>query len=469
MQIAPAILSGWFFVPLTEIPDPEALKRTLTFVPKTFGDADPKAPIAMYSLERRGYLGVPREYGLAHFAHLPLIDQTVRGHRIVAPRRPDPNHPRVRDPAAQKQFMDDLLAGYSEHRSYIAMAPTGSGKTTCALNTIAEIGEKALILVHLERLMHQWVEEIESKLGIPRERIGIIQQNNCEIEGKDICVGLLHSVVRRDYGPEFYNAFGIVVFDEVHKVGSEFFAPAVHKFPSRYRMGLSATPKRKDGGDRVFMWHLGPIRVTSSAEALPMTCYVMDYRGPKPWGSNHGARVKALTLDSNRNAKIVGYIKYFYDKNRNALVVSESVDHLQKLMAMCEKMGIPRSKMGQFTSMRHEVQRDPSSLTKIKVVNRKQSKEELDFVRENSQIIFATYGMMTEGIDIPRLDAGIDATPRSAATQLTGRIRRPMPGKRKPVWFTIRDLSCPMSVRYFNGRCKDYQSTNVEVVYTQNG
>ncbi len=47
-------------------------------------------------------------------------------------------------------------------------------------------------------------------------------------------------------------------------------------------------------------------------------------------------------------------------------------------------------------------------MKKIKKI--KQKDAALDFVKANSQIIFATYGMMTEGIDIPRLDAG--STPR---------------------------------------------------------
>ncbi|AHC30483.1 hypothetical protein CC53_gp066 [Rhizobium phage vB_RleS_L338C] len=67
--------------------------------------------------------------------------------------------------------------------------------------------------------------------------------------------------------------------------------------------------------------------------------------------------------------------------------------------------------------------------------------------------------MMTEGIDIPRLDAGIDVLPRGDATQLIGRIRRPRPGKPEPVWITLLDTKCFMSKKYFERRCKDYQAT----------
>lgn len=461
-----AILAGWYYVPLSEVSSVRALRQRLTFQPRAYGNSEMPEPIKMFDDSLEGFIGVPREFGLREYRHLQIDDRTVLGAPIRGvSRRPNPNHPRVQNPQAQAQFMSDLRAGFDRHRSFIAMAATGSGKTVCALNTAALLGCRTLILVHLERLMLQWRDEIADKLGVPESRIGLVQQDACEWQSKDFCVGLLHSVVRRCYPDEFYRAFGLVVYDEVHKVGSQFFAPAVSLFPSRYRLGLSATPTRKDGGDQVFIWHLGPIRVKSDADALSMKVYVVPYQTrTKLWGATHGARVKCLSVDPVRNDLIVSFVKRFYESGRNALVVSESVAHLQKLIMMAERAGVPRTAMGQFTSEKHE--RTISAKTgKFVIAKRKQSKETLDKIKQESQIIFATYGMMTEGIDIPRLDAGIDATPRSAATQLIGRIRRPMPDKKMPVWITLRDIRCSVSERYFSSRCKDYRSSHAEVIF----
>ena len=128
--------------------------------------------------------------------------------------------------------------------------------------------------------MHQWLEEIQDKLGVPAERIGIAQQNRCEWAGKWFTVGLLHSVANREYDPGFYSAYGFVIFDEVHKIGTNFFAPAVSRFRARYRLGLSATVDREDGGSKVFYFHLGGIQVTSDAETLPMRVLGPRLRGP---------------------------------------------------------------------------------------------------------------------------------------------------------------------------------------------
>ena len=88
------------------------------------------------------------------------------------------------------------------------------------------------------------------------------------------------------------------------------------------------------------------------------------------------------------------------------------------------------------------------------LVQHKQSDATLDRVKAEADYIFATYGMITEGIDIPRLDAGLDATPLGKATQITGRIRRPMPGKAMPIWITLRDLMCAKSMKWFDKRCR---------------
>jgi superfamily II DNA or RNA helicase len=461
-----ALLTGWFYVPLSYLGagGSALIKRRLTHL-SPFAEPGTE-PLRLYDESREGFLGVPREFGLETFKNLPYDDQTVLGAKIEGVTRlPDPRHPRVRDPEQQARFMEDMLVALRQHKSMTAMAATGSGKTVVGLRTAAVLGRRTLILVHLERLMHQWVDEIREKLGVADDRIGIVQQNRCEWEGKDFAVGLLHSVCRRDYGQDFRNAFGFVIYDEVHKVGSQFFAPAVHQFPSRYRLGLSATMERSDGGDKVYFYHLGPIRVQSGAAALPMDVHAIPYAAKKPpFGRTRGSLVKAMTMDDDRNAMLVKHIVHMYRSGRQGLVVSDGVAHLQVLMEMCARAGVPPQAMGQYTGERHLVREDPKQPGRGRLTKIKLTKDQLDAVKANAQIIFATYGMMTEGIDIPRLDAGIDATPRGKATQIVGRIRRPMPGKKKPIWVTIRDVRCPRALGWYVSRCKDYRATGAEVI-----
>ena len=497
-----ALIAGWLYLPLSILGERRAslLRMQLQFLspfaqPTVELQADgtaritPPIPMQLYTDSMSGYLGVPRAWGLRHFADWEMEDYRTLGDSIRVAKRPDPNHPRVLNPAAQAMFFEDLIVGLREHTMLTAMAATGSGKTVSALNAAAELGHRTIILVHLNRLLRQWVGEIHDKLGVPKSRIGIAQQNTADWRGKDFVVGLLHSVAQRDYGAEFYNAFGFVINDECHKTSTDFFAPALSKFPAKYRLNLSATPTRKDRGEKVFFMHAGPIRVVSTAAASPIRIYVRDYHTvSKLWGTTNTSRVQCLTKDQDRNIFITRVIRQFYLNDRQALIVSDSVMHLQELMKLAEAHGVPRTLMGQFTGDIHTVvmakatvdmasrsdtvgpdwvvrTKDGELKLVAKLKKTKQRQEALDKIQNESQFIFATYGMMTEGIDIPRLDAGIDATPRGAATQLIGRLRRPVPGKRLPVWVTVRDVMCKMSMRWFEGRCKDYHATNAEVVY----
>jgi len=54
----------------------------------------------------------------------------------------------------------------------IIVAPPGSGKTVLSLAIIKDKQQPALILVHRKQLADQWIERIESFLGIPKKDIG---------------------------------------------------------------------------------------------------------------------------------------------------------------------------------------------------------------------------------------------------------------------------------------------------------
>lgn len=491
----PAILSGWYYAPYELIGSQAEigrLKQQLTFKSR-YAEASADPILLHYDWSEKGYLGVPREWGLSRWPTHPLIDRTCLGAPINPPKRPDPNHPRVLEPAKQAQFMRNLYEALIRHRQVLANAPTGSGKTTCSLDASANLGYRTLTLVHLSRLQDQWIEEIHAKLGVPYAKIGRVVGPRCDWRGMDYVVGMLPSVAQRQYGRDFYRGFGTLIFDEVHKMGTEHFAPAIYKFPARYWLSMSATTERDDGGDVVYKAHCGPVRVQSDAAYMPMKVMPQLYRTRRPlWGKTATARVSCLIRDPDRNWWLAGLIKALYDDGRQALIVSASIVHLQHLMKLAEERGVPRSAMGQFTGKRKgdkycpikwvhppgpdgrpdksqparptpEINPDTGRIV-AKHVEWTIPKAELDAVKASSQLIFATYGMMTEGIDIARLDAGMDVSPVGKATQLTGRTRRPVPGKRTPLWLTPVDLGCKFSERWFKRRCRDYVATDAEVM-----
>jgi superfamily II DNA or RNA helicase len=469
-----ATLSGWFYVPYSALGGERGVreeKGLLTIKSPYAEDID--EPIRMYKdIPSRALLGIPRAYALERFPWLSYTDKRTFGEDILpTPKRPDPNHPAVKEPERQKKFILALHDAARAHGSFMAQAATGSGKTVCALDAAAEMGRKTLVLVHLERLRDQWLDEIKDKLGVPEARIGIVQGPTCEYIGKDFVVGLMPSLSqRKDYPRDFYQSFGTVIVDEVHRVGTPLLSKCVPLFPAYYRWGFSATIKRRDGMDKVAFNHIGPLRVTSKATALACSVYVKRYKTQrKLWGNSPIQRAKCLASDPDRNAMLVDLIRRNYAVGRNMLIIGKYVDHLQDLMEECIRQGVPQTACGQFTGEKLQRQwTNTNNGWRLVTTKRiKVKKEEFDHIKKHSQLIFATYGMFKEGIDVPRLDCGIDVLPQSEATQVIGRIRRPLEGKPQPYWITPLDVSCPISRRMFDKRRVDYHTTGCRIVESQ--
>ncbi len=91
--------------------------------------------------------------------------------------------------------------------------------------------------------------------------MGIIQQDTDESDESDVTIAMMQTLISsQGYRAEtLMDKFGLIVFDEVHHVSAPVFSLTAKMFNARYRLGLSATPYRKDGTDNVFLWHIGDI------------------------------------------------------------------------------------------------------------------------------------------------------------------------------------------------------------------
>ncbi len=89
---------------------------------------------------------------------------------------------------------------------------TVTHNTTIALYLASQLGLKTLVVVHKTFLQDQWYERI--KQFLPNAKIGMIRQKHVDIDGKDIVVGMLHSISMIDYDSEIFKEFGILCFDE---------------------------------------------------------------------------------------------------------------------------------------------------------------------------------------------------------------------------------------------------------------
>lgn len=95
----------------------------------------------------------------------------------------------------------------------LLVLPTGCGKTVCALWIACALGVRTLVLAHKSFLLDQWAERIAQY--VPGAGVGRIQQGTVDVVGKDIVLGMMQSMSKRDYGKEAFTGFGLTIVDEV--------------------------------------------------------------------------------------------------------------------------------------------------------------------------------------------------------------------------------------------------------------
>lgn len=259
-----------------------------------------------------------------------------------------------------------------------------------------------------------------------------------------------------------------MVWDEVHRVPADTFAHTATLFPAMLRMGLSATPKRRDGRELVIHGHIGPVRVMTALQMMKpkVAIYESPWRCPRYRHQNcigkgcpecegtgyikapHSAGkcghiVNHLVRNEPRNKLIARLATAAYKKGRNTVVFSDRVGHLDQLRAMCLSAGIPQ----------HETVLYVSAASK-------KEKEQMPAKR----LIFATYPMMSEGTDVEWLDCAVLATPRANVKQPVGRVLREWEGKPQPVVIDIADLDSSVFEGYTRARLRTYNGMRADVL-----
>jgi superfamily II DNA or RNA helicase len=125
-------------------------------------------------------------------------------------------------------------------RSGIIQAPCGWGKTYTGCSVISRNKMTTLVLVHTKLLFRQWIEEIKKLL--PGTRVGMMGDGLLDI--KSVTVGIYKTVHNRLH--EIKNSFSLVIVDEAHLCPAEVFSQALNGINARTKIGITATPKRKD-------------------------------------------------------------------------------------------------------------------------------------------------------------------------------------------------------------------------------
>lgn len=473
-----AVVSGAVFLPKKLI-DVEGVKTSLTVKQWQMGEKEPTYVPAYYETSR--YLAVPRQFGLQLISKegIEAEHRTSTGSRVRFPKVVT----HTGDYAYQQEFVDRMLQCCEEEGDFIASAATGKGKTVCSLSVAQKRGRTTVVIVDQDNLMQQWVKECKKVLGLRDEQIGRVQGKVCDYEGKAVVICMIQSLVQKEYPTEFYDYFGTLIVDEVHTAGAPTFSQALLMFSAEARFGVSATTDRRDELQKILHWNLGEVSAELTDKHDASYVYYLESGTVYSWYANISPKVGRIITevseDPVRNTLLVEAIKWLYDSGRDVLVISDRIEQLENLRAMCYYAGLPEEDLGLYCGFhnRWAFEKDPkpkrrpkgyeggTEYTPVRLVRlrKRVGRKALEVIKENSRIIFATFGMFTKGVDVQRLSGGVDCTARSRAEQVHGRILRKLDGKLVPIWVTVRDLNSYRLDYQFLKRIDEYVSDSAEI------
>ncbi len=163
-----------------------------------------------------------------------------------------------------------LEAWRTAGRRGLVVLPTGAGKSLVAELCIADSKRSAMVVVPTLELMGQWYDQLARAFGEP---IGLLGGGHNDLQPITVCTYDSAWMHVERWGARY----GLVVFDEVHHLPGPSFGRAASGCIAPFRLGLSATPERPDGGHHELDELVGPIIYRKEITELAGE-FLADYR-----------------------------------------------------------------------------------------------------------------------------------------------------------------------------------------------
>ena len=348
-----------------------------------------------------------------------------------------------------REYQKNAVEAALKARNGVLVAPCGSGKSEMGLEIAARIGGRTLWIVHTWDLANQILNRAAMRYNIPKESYGQIAAGKVNI-GDVFTVATVQTLSRVDLA-KIQNEFDCIIVDECQHVCSSAdkvtqFEKVITNLCAPYLYGITATPYRADGLERCMFALLGGIvhEVPQNAVAgntVPVrvkfvnTGYTPDIDDITDGDGtlNYAKLISDITENKDRNAVIVGEIQRAA-QNGAVLVLSDRLQHLDALeKRLCAVFPYSTARLG-IASTKAEKERRARILT--------------DLNNGRLNVVFATYKLAKEGLDVPNLRMVVLACPvkdKTTVIQSAGRVARKADGKE---YGTVIDFSDDFGLLY---------------------
>lgn len=335
-------------------------------------------------------------------------------------------------------------------------ATTGFGKTVVATAIIAERKVNRIIIVHRTQLMKQWAERLSQLLQIPEGEIGQIGGGKNKVTGK-VDVATIQGL---NYGGQlksFITQYGQIIVDECHIISAVTFENVLKKIRPKYVLGLTATPKRKDGMHPIIFMQCGPIRykidAKNQAKIRPFA-HVLIKRETNFFTKNTEFQeiYEELASDSNRNLQIFDDVLQSLEEGRSQIILTERLEHLEKLKS-------------QFSGFAKNIIVLAGNMKKK---DRKKELERLSTIpKDEERLVIATGKYIGEGFDDARLDTLFLTMPiswKGTLQQYVGRLHRDYHSKIEVQVYDYVDEKVPLLKSMYEKLFAGYKAMGYVIV-----
>jgi superfamily II DNA or RNA helicase len=455
------ILANHVYMELSDIPGPLAarIKRMASFANPVFFKTQ-ALRFSTHGIPRyiscarieQGYLSVPR--GCFDELQALLQEQGVTVE--------------IDDRRTHGQFLDGInlkttLRGnqkkavrvLEDHDTGILHAPTAFGKTVTAIGIITKRQVNTLILTHSRQLLDQWKERLET--FIEGTSVGVIGGGKKKPTGQ-IDVSTYQSLINKNDNTvsNLIRGYGQVIIDECHHISAPRYEMLLNEVSARYVVGLTATPDRQDGHQKIMFMVAGPVRHKVRAEAsskFVQRVIVRERHEVPPTDLSKGGErphvasvYRWLAESSPRNQAIVKDVVLCVQNQSNCLLLTERREHAETLATLLEAEAV--------------------SSVVLRGGMRARERRMTEGQLQEAQVIVATGKYAGEGFDLPRLDTlflGLPIAWKGTLAQYAGRVHRDIDGKQEVRIYDYLDTGLPMLERMFRKRAKGYKAMGYQL------
>jgi superfamily II DNA or RNA helicase len=316
----------------------------------------------------------------------------------------------------QHQLIDDIRAGLRQHRTLLAVAPTGFGKTVVfsyLADAVQAKGKRVYIVVHRDELVDQVSRTLQG-FGVEH---GFIAAGRQCIPHPVMVASVFTLANRLDH----HHPPDLLIVDEAHHAASgSTWGRVMTHWPTAYILGVTATPIRLDGRDLSGSFQ-GMVEGPTVAQLIAdlSLCKYRMFTPPVVLGQlrmRMGDYVKSDLAAAVDKPSVTGDAVEHYRRlasGKRALVFCVSLEHAEHVR-------------DQFRSAGYASERIDGGL------DREERRRLVRGFTAGAIQVLTSCDLISEGFDLPAIEVAILLRPTASLglyLQQVGRALRTHPGK----------------------------------------